>query len=419
MEQGSNKVPKSNTTPVVDAVGELQLTGNLIPQAWFRHIATEAGKPDMLAMYVLSEIIFWYKPTKTIDEATGEILETKKKFAADLLQKSYRELADQLHVSKMRIKRAVDNLIRLGLIRREIRNGVRYGKGFIANGVVYLEPIIARIKYISDPSNDASTKITTPPSQKSNPATHGKVSPNTSITSSNTSSPTLLSSKELNSLTPLSVDKGVDIDAEYNPDISGNSSVVANSATATSAEKEGQTTEWDYFREHFPEMSNDPGVLATEARERAKNEITLHTIMHTKNGETYSTYKPGRRPRKKYSWPEGWSSGRADDAIEAILDAQGESAHDLSRNDWGRWRWAINKIVQQRPDVTPWHFGMFVNFMEDENNFNDIRENIDKFIQWYDDVGMYMFEEESLGDPVEGEITVEGNLVEVSSPANA
>jgi hypothetical protein len=138
-----------STTPAVDAIGKIHLEGNIVPASWYQHISTKDGKPDFVAITILSDIVYWYRPTEIRDEQTGLVVGYKKKFAADKLQRSYDQLATQFSVSKEQARDACHRLRDAGLIAIEIRHGVRYGQGMIANNVVYMEPIAAAILEIS------------------------------------------------------------------------------------------------------------------------------------------------------------------------------------------------------------------------------------------------------------------------------
>lgn len=115
-------------------------------QGWFKHLTLDNGKPYMVAISVLSEIFYWYKPTEIRDEETNEI-RYKQKFKADKLQKSYIQLADTFGFTKRQVKDACDYLKDRGLITIEFRtivvNGVR------CNNVMYVEPIPEEIMKIS------------------------------------------------------------------------------------------------------------------------------------------------------------------------------------------------------------------------------------------------------------------------------
>lgn len=165
----------NDTTAVVDAIGKIHLEGNIVPASWYKHLRTKDNKADFVAITILSDIVYWYRPTEIRDEQTGLVIGYKKKFAADKLQRSYDQLADQFSISKEQARDACHRLRDAGLITVEIRHGVRYGQGMIANNVVYLEPVAEAILEVSyrvtqgdsakqpaPPSNvDTNTEITT------------------------------------------------------------------------------------------------------------------------------------------------------------------------------------------------------------------------------------------------------------------
>jgi hypothetical protein len=47
------------TTPEVDAIGALPFTGNLIPHAWYTALTLPSGKPDLVAITLLADIVYW------------------------------------------------------------------------------------------------------------------------------------------------------------------------------------------------------------------------------------------------------------------------------------------------------------------------------------------------------------------------
>ena len=55
------------------------------------------------------------------DETTGEFIGIKKRFKADLLQRSYRQFSEQFGYSKRQVTEAIKALESLGVIRREFR----------------------------------------------------------------------------------------------------------------------------------------------------------------------------------------------------------------------------------------------------------------------------------------------------------
>lgn len=152
---------------IVEQIGQMNFQGNIVPMSWFEHIKTEAGKPDSIGILILSDIVYWYRPTIVRDEATGKILKYEKKFKADKLQKSYEQIAEQFGYSKTQVRRALRRLEAQGLITLEFRNITTSG-GLKLTNVLYIEPVpakIAEITYISmlSEQTEKHTRKYTPP----------------------------------------------------------------------------------------------------------------------------------------------------------------------------------------------------------------------------------------------------------------
>lgn len=105
----------------VDRLSRLQITGNVIPAAWYRTIRRETGKPYLNAIVILSDIVYWYRAAEIRDEGSGQLLGYRKRFKADLLQRSYQQMADQFGISKRDATNAVVALEKLGVVRRVFR----------------------------------------------------------------------------------------------------------------------------------------------------------------------------------------------------------------------------------------------------------------------------------------------------------
>lgn len=123
---------------IVDAMGSINITGNIVPAIWYRTITKENGKPYLLAIVILADIVYWYRPSEVRDQGTGHILGWKKKFSEDILRQSYQYYADLFGESKKTVKTAMDRLEKLQVIRREFRT-VSYGEGLVCNNVMYVE----------------------------------------------------------------------------------------------------------------------------------------------------------------------------------------------------------------------------------------------------------------------------------------
>ncbi|MEH7669281.1 DnaD domain protein [Bacillus sp. JJ689] len=131
---------------VVYEIGGINFKGNVVDHEWFNYITFSNGKPHIVAIMVLSEIVYWYRPTVIRDEIDGKVI-YKKKFKADKLQKNYQQLADTFGFTKLQVKRACDLLTDMLLIKIEFRTINVNGK--VLNNVMFVEPIPTEIKQIS------------------------------------------------------------------------------------------------------------------------------------------------------------------------------------------------------------------------------------------------------------------------------
>ncbi|MGN4613882.1 DnaD domain-containing protein [Bacillus cereus group sp. MYBK71-2] len=144
-------------------IGQINFRGNVIDHGWFKTLTLDNGKPNIVAITILGEFVYWYKPTEVRSEESSQV-KYKQKFKADMLQKSYQQLADSFGFTKRQVKEACDFLKERGLIKIEFRTIVVNGTR--CNNVMYVEPIPEMIQKISVMywGND------TPPTLKSNRA---------------------------------------------------------------------------------------------------------------------------------------------------------------------------------------------------------------------------------------------------------
>ena len=105
----------------VNRMCRLQFTGNVIPSTWYHTIKKETGKPNLNAIIILADIVYWYRPMEIRDEATGQLCGFKKKFQADILQRNYQQLADQFGITKRDAVNAIVELEKLGVVTRVFR----------------------------------------------------------------------------------------------------------------------------------------------------------------------------------------------------------------------------------------------------------------------------------------------------------
>lgn len=135
-------------TPEVMAIGEIHLEGNVIPHAWYQNITLPNGRPDVESIILLSEIVYWYRPTYVRDEESGLVTQVNRKFKGDALQKSKKDLADQFGFTERKVKESLANLEKLGLITRDYRT-VETLKGIKASNILYIKVHPEKIKEAS------------------------------------------------------------------------------------------------------------------------------------------------------------------------------------------------------------------------------------------------------------------------------
>lgn len=105
----------------VDKMHEINITGNVTPPAWYKTITRDSGKPYLQAIIILSDLVYWYKPTEVRDEASGKIIGYKRKFKGDKLQRTYDSIAEEFGISKNDAVNAIKFLEELGAVKREFR----------------------------------------------------------------------------------------------------------------------------------------------------------------------------------------------------------------------------------------------------------------------------------------------------------
>lgn len=164
-----------DVTPAVTQVGQMEFSGNIIPELWYKNIRRRGGekrptdKAYLEAINILAEIVYWYRPTLHREESTGKLIRVTKKFAGDFLQRSYDALADKFHISKDEVRGAIIHLECLGLVKRHFRTidvAIMDGATVRQNNVLYLELFPSRVWEITctelHPSPRSETAENTP-----------------------------------------------------------------------------------------------------------------------------------------------------------------------------------------------------------------------------------------------------------------
>ena len=171
----------------VDEMNQINFSGDIHPEIWYERIKKENGKTDLLAVSILANICYWYRPITRRDEQTDKVLRLEKKFKGDLLQKQYSYYANTFGQPKSAVKASMDLLENYGLITREFRN-MESPDGTILNNRMYIHVHPDKIRELTFVDRENKPSLTL--SQKNEGASQKRLSKsptkkgeNTSITS--------------------------------------------------------------------------------------------------------------------------------------------------------------------------------------------------------------------------------------------
>ena len=132
----------------------MHFEGNIIPHPWYQRITLESGKPDLSAIILLAEIIYWYRPYQTLDKHGKPLL--RKHFDGDMFQCTAAYFETKFGLTKDQARKALKRLEDAGYIRREYRSIVQ--QGILRNNIMFIEPVPLAILAITHP-----TEATNPP----------------------------------------------------------------------------------------------------------------------------------------------------------------------------------------------------------------------------------------------------------------
>ena len=176
MTKSKSNYKTGSATPEVMAIGKMSFVGNIIPNEWYDKIKLESGKPDMVAIIILSEIVYWYRPTEVRSEK-GNDYRYDKKFESDILRKSYNDLSDKFGFSTKQIREALKRLESMGVAERVFRT-LTMGKTPIPN-VMFIKIFPEQILKLSDATEDQthpSLEGNTPITEEGYPSPKGNIS---------------------------------------------------------------------------------------------------------------------------------------------------------------------------------------------------------------------------------------------------
>lgn len=147
---GKRRFSTGNKT--VDAVGRMHFHGNIVPNSWYQTIVKDSAGCDSIALLILADIVYWYRPTEVRDEVSGEVVGMRKKFRADMLQRNYKQLTKSLGVTRSQAKAALQRLEDLGLVKRCFRT-VDTGGMTLAN-VMFIDLDAERLREVTFPDEE-------------------------------------------------------------------------------------------------------------------------------------------------------------------------------------------------------------------------------------------------------------------------
>ncbi len=148
---------KTFLSPVVAEIDKINLNGNIIPHAWFQHpdLRLESGATNLVAIILLSDLVYWHRPVVERDEATNQIISIRNKFSGEKLQRKYETWGKHFSLTKRQVQDAVAFLHKKGLIVRDQEKW--------AGNIIYLTPVAARIAdlcaYVPETANLSGDEI--------------------------------------------------------------------------------------------------------------------------------------------------------------------------------------------------------------------------------------------------------------------
>ena len=151
------EIRQTTGNKIVDAVAKMQLTGNIVHEAWYHTVTKKNGKCCPLAVLILADIVYWYRPAEHRDEETQDVTYYKKFRDNDYLQRSYAQIMSRYGISKKQAYEALVVLENLGVIKRHFRTVTTSGGNRMGN-VMFLELIPEVLMKLTYPDEDPIAK---------------------------------------------------------------------------------------------------------------------------------------------------------------------------------------------------------------------------------------------------------------------
>lgn len=144
-------------SPVVEAIGDLHFEGNIIPHSWYQHPllrsdAKKRPKPHNVAIHLLADTVYWYRPMVIRDEITGRIIDRRQRFEAHRWRIDYQQWANHFGYGKRQVQDAAAFLKKRGIITIEVTDYIT-PSGYMIHNAVFIEPVVAMIEELNQIPN--------------------------------------------------------------------------------------------------------------------------------------------------------------------------------------------------------------------------------------------------------------------------
>lgn len=164
----NNRIIKASKS--VLAIANLKFEGvTAIPDSWYKNITNKSGSPDLLAIVLLSEIVYWHRLMPVYED--DMLIGYSQKFMGSKLQKQTSELSKKYGFSEKSINEALNRLVDLSLITREFSD-VRKGELVIQKrqfiDIIPEQVIKISVLDVQTKGNEGINEGFTPSSKKGN-----------------------------------------------------------------------------------------------------------------------------------------------------------------------------------------------------------------------------------------------------------
>lgn len=144
----------------VDEMAKIRITGNIVNPNWFKTSLYENGKPNLNAIVILADIVYWHRPTEIRDEETGEQIGLKKKFSGTSFHRSYKQFRKQFGLSKRQVQLALQALENLGVIQRKYCTVEANGQ--TEYNAMFIDLVPSVLQELTNPTDKVDTSMSLP-----------------------------------------------------------------------------------------------------------------------------------------------------------------------------------------------------------------------------------------------------------------